>query len=53
MVQKIFAGKKQMGTFFCPECGKEKQMDLSKFMHMTKEVKLKYTCTCTSISCGS
>lgn len=35
-----------MGTFSCPVCGKEKQMDLSPFMHGVKEIRLKYTCPC-------
>lgn len=46
MVQKAFVNKNKMATFSCPECGKVRQMDVSKFTHVDKEIKLKYTCTC-------
>ncbi|MFH2091537.1 MAG: PilZ domain-containing protein, partial [Pseudomonadota bacterium] len=33
----------------CPECGKIKQMDVSRFNDIVKEVKLKCTCTCQHV----
>lgn len=46
MVQKVFMNKNHMATFFCPECGKTRQMDVFKFRHIDKEIKLNYTCIC-------
>ncbi len=49
MVQKVFKDKKNMGTFFCRECGKSKQIDISEFIQLNKEIRLKYTCSCKHI----
>ncbi len=46
MAQKIFLTKSGTASFFCPECGKTKQMDITKFRDIKKEVKLKATCSC-------
>lgn len=46
MVQKVFMNKNNMATFSCPECGKTRQMDVSKFRHIEKKIKLNYTCIC-------
>ncbi|ACN14317.1 hypothetical protein HRM2_12050 [Desulforapulum autotrophicum HRM2] len=43
---KVFMDKNKMATFSCPECKKIRQMDVSQFYNIVKEVKLKYTCTC-------
>jgi predicted RNA-binding Zn-ribbon protein involved in translation (DUF1610 family) len=46
MLQKVFMNTNHMATFSCPECGKTKQMNVSKFRHIEKEIKLNYTCIC-------
>ncbi len=43
---KVFMNNNKMATFSCPECKKIRQMDVSKYYDVDKEVKLKYTCTC-------
>jgi len=35
-----------MANFICPECGKSKQKDVSKFIGHETQVKLKYKCDC-------
>ena len=49
MVQKVFITKSGTANFSCPECGKVKQLDVSRYNTVEKEVKLKYTCTCKHI----
>ena len=46
MAVKVFASSDLISSFTCPECGKSKQMDVSKFMRHKTEVKLKYKCPC-------
>jgi hypothetical protein len=46
MAQKIFMTKSGKATIICPECGKVKQMDVSKFTDVNKSVNLKVTCAC-------
>lgn len=46
MAQKVFVSKSGKANFSCPECGKTKQLDVSRFHDLNKEVKLKCTCTC-------
>ncbi len=46
MVLRVFMNKNKMATFSCPECNRIKQMDVSKYSHIDKKIKLKYTCTC-------
>jgi len=47
--QKIFITRDEKAVFSCPECGKSRQMDVSKFSIVDKEVKLKCTCTCKHV----
>jgi len=49
MTQKIFLTKTGKATITCPECGKIRQIDVTKFVHTTKKVKLKVTCKCNHI----
>lgn len=49
MVQKVFITRSGKANFSCPECGKVKQLDVSRYNTVDKEVKLKYTCTCKHI----
>ena len=49
MTQKIFMTKNMEAVFSCPECGNEKKMDVAKFTHVDKEVKLKVTCKCSHV----
>lgn len=46
MPQKVFVNQDQMATFTCPECGKAKRMDVSRFCSQEKEIRLKYKCQC-------
>jgi len=46
MAQKVFVTNSGKANFSCPECGKTRQMDVSRFHNVDKEVKLKCTCTC-------
>lgn len=46
MTQKIFITKTGKATITCPECGKVKLMDVSRFAYADKPVSLKVTCTC-------
>jgi len=49
MAQKVFITRSGKASFSCPECGKTKQLDVSRYNTVDKEVKLKYTCTCKHI----
>lgn len=49
MVQKVFATKSGKANFSCPECGKGRQLDVSRFSDVKKEVKLKCTCVCKHV----
>jgi len=49
MAQKVFITRSGNASFSCPECGKIKQLDVSRYNTVDKEVKLKYTCTCKHI----
>ena len=46
MAQKVFITKSGKANITCPECGKAKPMDVSKFIHVDKAVSLKVTCSC-------
>lgn len=46
MAQKIFITKSGKTNIICPECGKIKQVDVSRFTHTEKAVSLKITCPC-------
>jgi len=46
---KIFLTKSGKAGLLCPECGKTKLMDIERFIHRDKEVKLKITCKCSHI----
>ncbi len=46
MSQTVFLTKSGTANFFCPECGKSRQMDVVKFRDIKKKVKLKVTCSC-------
>ena len=49
MIQKVFLTKSGKAEFSCPECSKRKQMDISKFINVNKEIRLKITCKCSHI----
>ncbi|MCP3874269.1 MAG: PilZ domain-containing protein [Desulfobacteraceae bacterium] len=46
MTLKVFITSNLMATFTCPECGKSKREDVSKFIGHETQVKLKYKCDC-------
>jgi 5-keto 4-deoxyuronate isomerase len=49
MSQKAFVTKSGKANFKCPECNKVKQMDVSRYTDIDKEVKLKCTCACKHV----
>lgn len=46
MAQKVFITKSGKANITCPECGKIRAMDVSRFANVDKTVSLKVTCTC-------
>ena len=46
MAQRAFITRSGTANFSCPECGKNRQMDVTRFREAQKEVKLKCTCKC-------
>jgi hypothetical protein len=46
MTQKIFVTSKHMATFSCPQCNRSKTVDVSKYAHMDKVVKVSIKCPC-------
>ena len=49
MTPKIFLTKSGKAGLLCPECGKTKLMDIERFSHRDKEIRLKITCKCSHI----
>jgi hypothetical protein len=49
MTPKIFLTKSGKAGISCPECGKTKLMDIERFSHRDKEIRLKITCKCNHI----
>jgi len=49
MAQKVFITKSGKANFSCPECGKARQLDVSRFNSVEKEVKLKCKCQCKNV----
>jgi len=46
VAEKIFIASDLTANFTCPECGKSKEKDVSKFIKHKTQVKLKYRCSC-------
>ncbi len=46
MVYKIFVASSGKASFKCPECGKTRLLDVSKFCSLNKKIRLKYKCKC-------
>ena len=46
---EVFVASNLMATFYCPNCDKYRQMDVSKFLESEKQVKLKCKCSCKHI----
>lgn len=46
MIQKIFVTREKKANFTCPECGKTKLMDVSRYADIKSSVKLKAKCIC-------
>ena len=49
MITKIFLTKSGKAGISCPECGKTKLMDIERFSHRDKAIRLKITCKCSHI----
>jgi len=46
MSEKIFANQDGSTTIVCPQCGKLKQTDISKYIELKSTVRLKCRCIC-------
>jgi predicted RNA-binding Zn-ribbon protein involved in translation (DUF1610 family) len=46
MMRKIYVLSGNVATFVCPKCGRSKNVDVSRFMNVDKEVIAKYRCKC-------
>lgn len=46
MVQKIFVNKEKIIHVSCPECGRKRDKDVSKYLILDQAVQLKYKCPC-------
>ena len=46
MDQKVYLTDSNQATFICPQCCKTKTVDLSKFAHCSKTVKINSKCSC-------
>ncbi len=46
MTVRIFVSSDLMAPFHCPQCGKSRQKDVTKFIQHKASVRLKYTCKC-------
>jgi len=48
MTQKVLITEKNAAIFICPECGRSKNADVSKYKKIEKLVRLKIKCACGS-----
>ncbi len=46
MVEKIFVGNSTTVTFVCPKCDRSRVSDISKFLIVKAQLKIKCTCKC-------
>ena len=46
MAQKVYLTDSNQATFICPQCKKTKTVDLSRFAHATRAVKINSKCSC-------
>jgi len=46
MIQKVFVTKSKTIHISCPECGRNRDKDVSKYMKLDQAVQLKYKCPC-------
>lgn len=46
---KTFVTRSGKANITCPECNKVRQMNVSRFRKMNKEIRLKCTCTCNHV----
>jgi hypothetical protein len=50
MITKIFVNEENKALFNCPECGRTKTVDVSKYMTIDKFVRGKIKCSCEHVS---
>jgi len=46
MTEKIYISNTKMATFVCPKCQKSKTVNVSKYAHLDKKVKVSVRCPC-------
>ena len=49
MAEKIFLGNSTTATFVCPKCDRSRVSDISKFLSVKAQLKIKCTCKCGHI----
>jgi hypothetical protein len=46
MTDKIYISSQQMATFVCPKCSRSKTVNVSKYAHLDKLIKVNVKCPC-------
>ena len=46
MTKKIFIPDNNIATFVCPQCGRSRDTDVSKYIKMDKEIRVRCQCKC-------
>ncbi len=46
MTDKVYISSQQMATFVCPKCSRSKTVNVSKYAHLDKLIKVKVKCPC-------
>ena len=46
MKEKIYISSQQMATFVCPKCSRSKTVNVSKYAHLDKLIKVNVKCPC-------
>lgn len=52
-MKTIYVTQDNKATISCPNCGKTKEVDVSKYMDIEKPVKIKYRFKCDKCNCGT
>ena len=46
MTEKVYISSQQMATFVCPKCSRSKTVNVSKYAHLDKMIKINVKCPC-------
>lgn len=47
MIQRVYVSQDRKATFSCPQCGLVKEKDVSKYIGLKQQVRLKCKCVCS------